>query len=312
MSVVKRGEVMASVLAEGSDRKVGSISGLKDMVIVLSNDSITGPDLKLETLPGKGQAVNQTACNVFRFFSNRHRHLPTAFRNQITDRAFMADRCRMIPLEVIVRREAWGCYLKRYPGVSRGFQFAEPTVELFFKGDQDRQPENLGRQGYPFVLIKDEDQTAELFDPALPVDDQPGREIDLRDIFGHDGPFQDDIKALMSLSRQFFKALEEAWWCPSACRLVDCRFTFGRTADWRLVLAGAIDNGSWRLVDRLCYRRDCRLDGESFGSFRELKEARRLISRSDQGDQGPHSDPSNRELVLAAHRWAAERTGRWS
>ncbi|HEY4000959.1 MAG TPA: phosphoribosylaminoimidazolesuccinocarboxamide synthase [Candidatus Xenobia bacterium] len=197
------------VIAEGKTKIVKQHPTQPDQVLIESKDDITAGDgARHDVLAGKGRLATRTTCNVFRYLEAAG--LDTAFIEKIDGTTFVARRCTMVPLEVVIRRLATGSYLKRRPDLGEGFRFDPPLVELFFKDDARHDP----------LMSREEVLKAGLLDSI-------------------------EMEQVVREGRQIFIALEMAW-ARQKVTLVDLKVEFGRIKT-RLFLADVIDNDSWRL-----------------------------------------------------------------
>ncbi len=98
------------LLTEGKTKWVYQGAGNENQVIVVSKDDITAGDgAKHDVLANKGRIANQTTCNVFRLLQTCG--IPVGFLEQVDEVSFIAPNCRLLPYEVVVRREAQGSVL---------------------------------------------------------------------------------------------------------------------------------------------------------------------------------------------------------
>lgn len=111
----------------------------KDLVFVRSKDRITAGDgAKSHEMVGKSILSTRTNCAVFSYLNAAG--IKTAFVSRVAsshpdhERAFVARRCDMVPIEWVSRRVATGSFLRRHPHVKEGYRFAPPKLETFFKG----------------------------------------------------------------------------------------------------------------------------------------------------------------------------------
>lgn len=103
------------LLAEGKTKKI-LIAETPGHVVVESKDDLTAGDgAKHDVISGKAPLSNRTTSNVFRIL--KACGLPVAFVEEVDETRFLAEQCDMIPYEVVVRREAYGSFLKRHPGL---------------------------------------------------------------------------------------------------------------------------------------------------------------------------------------------------
>ncbi|MDZ4284807.1 MAG: phosphoribosylaminoimidazolesuccinocarboxamide synthase, partial [Patescibacteria group bacterium] len=228
--------------SEGKTKRIWETKGQPLHVVVESKDDLTAGDgAKHDVINGKASLSNRTTSNVFRLL--KECGLPVAFVEEIDETRFLAERCAMIPYEVVVRREAHGSFLKRHPGLPKGHIFPRLLLEFFLK--------TSGRHWKDIDLPKDDPflrfdgDRASLYVPDQPIHQQTPF-LTLEDF-----PLRGSSKVLEEMGTIALKAfliLEKAWQLVGR-RLVDFKVEFGRNVCNDLRLADVIDNDSWRVLD---------------------------------------------------------------
>jgi phosphoribosylaminoimidazole-succinocarboxamide synthase len=256
-------------LAEGKTKIVHAHPDDPALAIILHKDSISAGDgARRNVIPGKGALSGRTAANVFTLLNRVG--IATHFVGSPDPTVMVVRRCRMIPLEVVMRRVATGSYLKRRPEVAEGARFDPPLVEFFLKDDarHDPQltPEEIAKQGIATAA---------------------------------------EVELMTDQGRRVFAAIERAW-AEQDVVLVDLKTEFGRPVaairNWELgsgsetraqstqslipkpqslIVADMIDNDSWRLwpggdkqrmLDKQVYRNMKEVSGEGLEQVRQLYE----------------------------------------
>lgn len=238
--------VISGIVSEGKTKKVLGISGDYEKVILESKDDITAGDgAKHDVIPQKGILANRTTCNVFSLLKKCN--IPVAFDKQLNEKSFLAQRCKMIPLEVVVRREAHGSYLKRNPYFLKGMVFPKLIVEFFLK-TSNRKWNNVDIPcDDPMIVIKE--YGSDLFEASKPIlNQEPFLTVSLSDIFGDENRMGELVSSMSYVARMSFLVLEKSWQLLGR-RLVDYKVEFGLTKENSLLLADVIDNDSWRVLE---------------------------------------------------------------
>jgi phosphoribosylaminoimidazole carboxylase / phosphoribosylaminoimidazole-succinocarboxamide synthase len=93
----------------------------------------------MDSMEGKAAISNQTNAKVFKLLNLAG--VRTAFVKMVSDTAFLAKKCEMVPIEWVTRRLATGSYLKRNPGIQEGFRFTPVKQETFYKDDENDDPQ---------------------------------------------------------------------------------------------------------------------------------------------------------------------------
>jgi len=214
MSGLKLGDI----IIEGKTKIIYKLPDEKDdIVLVQSKDRITcGDGARAHDLVGKAAISTSTTSSIFELLNNAG--IKTAFKYKYSDTAFVAQECKMIPIEWVTRRVATGSFLKRNAGVKEGYRFNPPKQETFFKDDANHDPQWSEEQ-----LV-----AAEL-------------------VIGGKKIGQHEVDIIRRTSLTVFEILEKAW-SSVTCSLIDMKIEFGvREKTGEVLLADVIDNDSWRL-----------------------------------------------------------------
>jgi phosphoribosylaminoimidazole-succinocarboxamide synthase len=198
------------LLAEGKTKLIYAYPDDDKLAYMVSKDQITAGDgARRNELAGKSRWSTITTANVFRLLNDED--ISTHFVEQINDTTLLVRRCRMLPVEQVMRRIATGSYLKRNPEVSEGTRFDPVLVETFLKDDARHDPQ-----------------------------------IWEQDIVEMGVATATEISWMADQGRRVFEVLERAW-ASIDVTLVDLKIEFGRDAKNDLLVADVIDNDSWRL-----------------------------------------------------------------
>lgn len=234
-------------VAEGKTKIIWGVPDDPSLVIVESKDDITAGDgAKHDVMAGKAELANATTCNVFRLLQACG--IPLAFLKQLDEKRFRAKKCRMVSVEVVVRREAHGSFLKRNPYLQKGHVFPRLFLEFFLKTAGKKWGDHTIPKDDPLMQVRGD--TALLLLPDQPLYAQNPFLI-LKTFPLSDA--EDCVEAYQAMGAMALKAflvLEKAWQLLGR-RLVDFKVEFGFTQNGEFVLADVIDNDSWRVVDPL-------------------------------------------------------------
>lgn len=243
------------VVAEGKTKVLYKSEDKPGLVLVKSKDDITKNDDPSQTKVMANKAVHSTntTCSVFSLL--KQSGIPVAFEKQISETEFMASECKMIPLEVVIRRYAVGSYLKRFPNLEKKngetpHRFHRLVFELFLK-TTGKKIVGFNGEGYgeipvedPFITNPCEEQWI-LCEPKQP---SWSSKADTGLKFNQDAflPASVTVSQIEEITRKTFLVLEGAW-ARLGCRLIDFKIEFGIGPNGELLVSDVIDNDSWRL-----------------------------------------------------------------
>lgn len=269
------------LLNEGKTKRIWSIKGDDEMIIIENKDDITAFDDPSFTknFATKARFATTTTCRVFELL--KEAGIPVAYKEQISPTEFVVLKCEMIALEVVARRYAVGSYLKRNPqlAVPEGhlpYRFHQVKREFFLKTTGKKL---VGRSGEilienlsvedPFIINPNDENMWNLFHPKKPEWED---EAELRSAVEVSSVLSEGVSMsdMESYLWDTFLVLEGAW-KKMGNILIDMKIEFGVAPSGHLVVADVIDNDSWRLrtVDWE------ELSKEAFRQNEELSEVER-------------------------------------
>jgi phosphoribosylaminoimidazole-succinocarboxamide synthase len=257
-----------TILVEGKTKLIQK--GDKPFTInMIAKDFLTGGDAaKKEELTDIGIQKTIQASNVFKMLE--YNDIPTSFIELTSPNTMLHHECDMLPLEFVVRRYAYGSYLKRNPQYkmtnNQPHSFTSPVWEVFHKHSVVMPPnvnepiqidENEAREKY---LIEGKWAEGVYTDPYIEIENHKWI------LFSAKDPIEDnalmETESLLN-SRELgnainrivipsFEAIEKNWRKISTVdgpvHLVDIKFELGfRAKDNLLVLSDVVDNDSWRI-----------------------------------------------------------------
>lgn len=270
-------------ICEGKTKIIWKDPLNKYRVLIQNKPIITAGDgKKRDSFADKDIYATETTCNVFEFL--KVKGIPTHYvkrhNNSVT---FLARRVEMIPVEIVVRRIAFGSYLKRHPEVVEGSLFSPLATEFFLKDDKNHDPLMIWDDfDNKFTLCNAKevfgDGWIRLFDSSSVVN---GSLIPKN---------TEEIQNIRKLAVEVFWLLDKAW-VSLGVRLVDLKIEMGFDVETnQLLVADVIDNDSWRIWpqgDKMQMK-----DKEVYRGLREIT-------------------PEAIKAIQENYKWVAEMTGRF-
>lgn len=253
-----------------------------NLVRICTKDSLSAFDGGRVASANVARYKTRQTCNVFRLLEKNN--IPTSFVKQLDDYNFVANACTMLPYECVMRRRAYGSYLKRFPYVESGYRFYVPVIEFFFKlaivppvrihadplaimdvtrpMEEDRARKYYMKDGEwtipvetdPLLRFNYDEWRKKSSDP----DSKDGVKIDVYSakkptyekerLYQMDSSFTPrEISEVVDLMQRTFTVLEASWGMQKI-DLVDLKIEIGMNYNTgKLVVADVIDNDSWRL-----------------------------------------------------------------
>lgn len=264
------------VHAEGKTKIIWRPVGETVLGNVQNKSVVTAGDGKYcDEISGKDVSVTSAACNIFELLNKSG--IPMHYLRQIDDSMYRVRLLEMIPIEIVVRRIAYGSYLERNPRTQEGKKFAHPHVEFFYKNDQMRDPM---MRWYPlgqcFRLYHSHEPR--LIGELNAVEDS---------LIPHN---KAESGRLKSIAVKTFLVLEEAFKKIDAT-LVDFKIECGYDEKRKLYVADQIDGDSCRLW----------MDGDKTKAV-DKDRYRRIVN------QGRVPTPEEKALIAGDYRHFAEMT----
>lgn len=259
------------VIIEGKTKRI--VTGPRDgMVFLETKDELTGGDAaKRATIEGIARHKTAQCAHVFSLLNQSG--IPTAFLERHNDTTLLTYECDMLPIELVMRRYAWGSFLQREPQYKQAsgepFRFDEIRCELFHKHavvmppnverpvqmDEGEARDRFLKDGVwadgvytdPYIHIVDGTSTWALHPAKVPF--KAGKSLmEIDPLLS-----AEEVASIKNdLMLPCFKALEDALSRVETqhgpIALADIKIEAGRQkVDGKVVIADVIDNDSWRI-----------------------------------------------------------------
>lgn len=202
----------SELIYEGKGKKMWSVAGHDDLLIAEFKDDLTAFNAeKKGSESGKGALNNKISSAIFKLLSDKG--IQTALVETISDTEQVVKKCKIIPLEVVVRNIATGSLTKRL-AIPEGTVLPFSLVEFYYKDDALGDPLVNDEHCLIMDLVKSENDLDRL--------KHLGREIN-------------------SILFKFFE--------QKNLKLVDFKVEFGIDKDGNILLADEISPDSCRFWD---------------------------------------------------------------
>ncbi len=210
--------------------------------VIIENKSILtkGDGAVSLVLENKDVYSTETTSNCFLLLNKKG--ILTHFIKRFDKNSFVAFLLKMIPIEIVIRRIAFGSILKRNPTLKEGTFFEDLIVEFFLKNDPLHDP---------IMIWNEEKQCFELFDAKKPI----SSESYLGEISSKNIPLlpknKEEVEKIFNIAKNVFLILEKAWRMLNVT-LVDLKIECGYFPERRdlIVVGDVIDNDSKRIWEK--------------------------------------------------------------
>ena len=198
------------LIYEGKAKKVFSHHDIDKVFIEFKDDATAFNALKKAKFKGKGKLNCLISARIFELLKNSN--IPTHFLELKNEYTMIAQKIKVIPLEIVLRNTAYGSLCKQTT-IKSGTSLAKPLIDIYLKND-------------------------ELNDPLITKD-----RIELMNIIS-----SKDLDLIINLTlkintilKSFFKKIQ--------LQLVDFKLEFGYDSKNKILLADEISPDNCRLWD---------------------------------------------------------------
>jgi len=198
------------LIYEGKAKKIFSHDDIDKVLIEFKDDATAFNALKKAKFKGKGRLNCLISAKIFELLNKNN--IPTHFLELKNEHTMIAQKIKVIPLEIVLRNTAYGSLCKQTT-IEAGTVLAKPLIDIYLKND-------------------------ELNDPLITKD-----RIELMDILN-----SKDLELIIDLTlkineilKNFFKNIK--------LQLVDFKLEFGYDFKNEILLADEISPDNCRLWD---------------------------------------------------------------
>ena len=125
------------LIYEGKAKKVFSHDDLEKVFIEFKDDATAFNALKKAKFEGKGKLNCLISAKIFEHLKNNN--IPTHFLELKNEKTMIANKIRVIPLEVVLRNTAYGSLCKQTT-IQAGTVLTKPLIDFYLKNDELNDP----------------------------------------------------------------------------------------------------------------------------------------------------------------------------
>ena len=125
------------LIYEGKAKKIFSFDDPEKVIIEFKDDATAFNALKKAQFQWKGELNCLISSKIFKFLIKNG--IPTHFISLRNKNSIIAQKIKIIPLEIVLRNKAYGSICKQTT-LTPGTQFKEPLIDIYFKNDELNDP----------------------------------------------------------------------------------------------------------------------------------------------------------------------------
>ena len=125
------------LIYEGKAKKVFTYDDLDKVKIEFKDDATAFNALKKEKFEGKGKLNCLISARIFEILIKKN--IPTHFIELKNENTIIAQRIKVIPLEIVLRNTAYGSLCKQTT-IETGTVLTKPLIDFYLKNDELNDP----------------------------------------------------------------------------------------------------------------------------------------------------------------------------
>ena len=125
------------LIYEGKAKKVFSHDDADKVIIEFKDDATAFNALKKAKFEGKGKLNCLISARIFEILINKN--IPTHFIELKNENTMIAQKIKIIPLEIVLRNTAYGSLCKQTT-IASGTDLVKPLIDIYLKNDELNDP----------------------------------------------------------------------------------------------------------------------------------------------------------------------------
>ena len=142
------------LIYEGKAKKIFSHEDSEKVIIEFKDDATAFNALKKAKFKGKGELNCLITSKIFELLVEHG--IPTHFIGLRNNNSIVAQKIKIIPLEIVLRNKAYGSICKQTK-IQPGTLFKEPLIDIYYKNDELNDPLLTKNRIKLLNIISDED-----------------------------------------------------------------------------------------------------------------------------------------------------------